>query len=283
MSIHIDGRNRKKKLQFGLVPNIFKNFYFKVNEMAELIILGSGTGVPSLRRGSPGTLVMSDSTILLIDSGPGTLRKMLEVSVTYRDLDLILYTHLHPDHTADFVPTLFASKYGDLPREKDLLCMGGPGFKSFFAEIKKLYGPWIEPRSYPLTVQEVSKEPMFYRNLKILSKPMAHISGSVGYRITLKDGKSIAISGDTDYCQNIIDLAFESDLLVLECSFPEGKKVEGHLTPSLAGRIALESHCKKLLLTHLYPVCDQFDILNQCRQVYQGEITVGEDLMRIII
>ncbi len=38
---------------------------------------------------------------------------------------------------------------------------------------------------------------------------MAHISGSVGYRIEFKDGKSIAISGDTDYCQNIIDLGFE--------------------------------------------------------------------------
>jgi ribonuclease BN (tRNA processing enzyme) len=226
---------------------------------------------------------MTDSTILLIDSGPGALRKMLEVSVTYRDLDLILYTHLHPDHTADFVPTLFACKYGDLRRKKDLFCMGGSGFKPFFKELKKLYGPWIEPQSYQLTVKEVSKEALFYRDLKIRSKHMAHISGSVGYRIEFRDGKSIAISGDTDYCQNIVDLGFEVDLLVLECSFPEGKKVEGHLTPSLAGRIALEARCKKLLLTHLYPVCEQFDILNQCRQVYQGEITVGKDLMRIII
>jgi ribonuclease BN (tRNA processing enzyme) len=112
---------------------------------------------------------------------------------------------------------------------------------------------------------------------------MAHISESVGYRIEFKDGKSMAISGDTDYCQNIIDLALEVDLLVLECSFPDGKKVEGHLTPSLAGKIALESRCKKLLLTHLYPICDQFDILSQCRQVYQGQIILGEDLMRIKI
>ena len=112
---------------------------------------------------------------------------------------------------------------------------------------------------------------------------MAHISGSVGYRTEFKDGKSIAISGDTDYCQNIIDLGFEVDLLVIECSFPDGKKVEGHLTPSLAGRIALESGCKRLLLTHFYPVCDQFDILKQCSEVYQGEIIVGEDLMRIKI
>ena len=251
--------------------------------MDELIILGSGTGIPSLRRGSPGLIVLSDSTILLIDSGSGTLRRMLEVGITYREVDILLYTHIHPDHISDLVPILFASKYADLPREKDLLCIGGPGFKSYFEKLKELYGSWIEPQSYHLTIKEVSQEVLLYRGLRILSKPMAHISESGGYRIEFKDGKSMAVSGDTDYCQNIIDLAFEVDLLVLECSFPDGKKVEGHLTPSLAGRIASESHCKRLLLTHLYPVCDQFDILNQCKQVYQGQIILGEDLMRIKI
>ena len=206
---------------------------------------------------------------------------MLEVGVTYRDPDLLLYTHIHPDHVSDLVPIIFASKYADQPREKELLCIGGPGFKSYFEKLNNLYGSWIEPQSYPLIIKEISQEPFVYGDLRISSRPMAHISESVGYRIEFKDGKSIAISGDTDYCQNIIDLAFEVDLLVLECSFPDGRKVEGHLTPSLAGRIALESHCKKLLLTHLYPICDQIDILNQCRQVYSGEIILGEDLMRI--
>jgi ribonuclease BN (tRNA processing enzyme) len=251
--------------------------------LPELIIIGSGTGIPSLRRGSPGVVVLSDSTKLLIDSGPGALRKMLEVGITYQDIDVLLYTHIHPDHVSDLVHVLFACKYADLPREKELLCIGGSGFKSYFEKLKNLYGYWIEPQSYRLTIKEISEEPLLYRDLRILSKPMAHISGSVGYRIELKDGKSIAISGDTDYCQNIIDLASKVDLLVLECSFPDGKKVEGHLTPSLAGRIALESRCKKLLLTHLYPVCDQSDIISQCKQVYPGQIILAEDLMRIQI
>ena len=252
-------------------------------KMAELIVLGSGTGIPSLRRGSPGLLVLSDRTKLLIDSGSGTLRKMLEVGVTYRDIDIILYTHIHPDHVSDLVPIIFASKYADLPREKELLCFGGPGFKTYFEKLKTLYGHWIEPQSYQLILKEASQEALFYRDLRIVSKRMAHISESVGYRIEFKDGKAMAVSGDTDYCQNIVDVASRVDLLVLECSFPDGKKVEGHLTPSLAGRIAMESRCKKLLLTHLYPVCDQFDIVNQCRQVYQGEIILGEDLMKIQI
>ena len=249
--------------------------------MAELIIVGSGTGIPSLRRASPGLVIISHNTHILIDSGPGALRKMLEVGIAYLDMDLILYTHLHPDHVADLVAILFASKYGDLPREKDLLCAGGEGFKSYFEKLKNLYGSWVEPKSYQLTIKELSKDPLLYRGIKVLSKPMAHLPNSMGYRIEFEGGKSVAVSGDTDYCQNLVELGYQVDLLVLECSFPDGKKVEGHLTPSLAGRIALESRCKRLLLTHLYPVCDQFDIVNQCRQVYQGEIILGEDLMRI--
>lgn len=251
--------------------------------MEELIILGSGTGIPSLKRGPPGIILLVDNMCLLIDSGSGTLRRMLEVGITYREIDMLLYTHIHPDHISDLVPLLFASKYADLPREKDLWCLGGPGFKRYFENLKMVHGSWIDPQSYRLTLKELCQETFLYRDLKIASQPMAHISESVGYRIEFKDGKSVAISGDTDYCQNVIDLGFGVDLLVLECSFPDGKKVEGHLTPSLAGRIGLESHCKKLLLTHLYPVCDQINILDQCKQVYPGQIILGEDLLRIKI
>jgi ribonuclease BN (tRNA processing enzyme) len=246
-------------------------------------MLGSGTGVPSLRRGSPGLLLLSESSTILIDSGSGTLRKMLEVGITYLDIDLLLYTHIHPDHIADLVPILFACKYSDLPREKELLCVGGPGFTSHFEKLEKIYGSWIESQFYHLTIKEIPAEPLLFHDMKIFAKPMAHISESVGYRIEFNNGKSLAVSGDTDYCKNIIDLAFQVDLLVLECSFPDEKKVEGHLTPSLAARIGLESNCKKLLLTHFYPACDQIDILEQCRQIYKGEVTRGEDLMKMKI
>jgi ribonuclease BN (tRNA processing enzyme) len=250
-------------------------------KMDQLVVIGSGTGVPSLRRGSPGLVFVSDSSTVLIDSGSGTLRRMLEVGITYRDIDFLLYTHIHPDHVSDLVPILFASKYGDAPRQKDLICLGGPGFKRYFNKLKRTYGSWIESKAYRLSIKEGTSRPLRFRHMKILSKPMAHISESVGFRIELKSGKSIAVSGDTDYCENLIDLASGVDLLILECSFPDEMRVEGHLTPALAGRIASESRCKKLLLTHLYPICDQFDILQACRRVFQGEVILGEDLMRI--
>jgi len=251
--------------------------------MPELIILGSGTGIPSLRRASPGLLLSLKSRHIVIDSGPGILRRMLEVGITYRDIDLLLYTHIHPDHIADLVPILFACKYGELPRQKELTLVGGCGFKQHFQMLKNLYAAWIEPQPYQLTVKEVVSSPLLLDGIKILSKSMAHLPESIGYRVEWGEGKSIVISGDTDYCGNLVSLAWKADLLVLECSFPDQKKVEGHLTPSLAGRVAKESHCKKLLLTHLYPLCDQYDILDQCKKVFQGEILLAEDLMKIAI
>jgi len=254
-----------------------------VRPLPELIILGSGTGVPSLRRASPGLAVLTEDFVILIDSGPGTLRKMLEAGITYQDPDVLLYTHIHPDHVSDLVPILFACKYAELPRQKDLLCIGGPGFRRHFEKLKEVYGSWIDPGSYRLAVMETPAEPLTFGQLKIFSRPVSHLAESVAFRVEDRDGKSIAISGDTDYCRTIIELASDADLLVLECSFPDGRKVEGHLTPSLAGRIGLESRCGKLLLTHLYPVCDQYDIVEQCRRVYPGEIILAEDLMRIAI
>jgi ribonuclease BN (tRNA processing enzyme) len=262
---------------------VFTHLCFGKRVMAELIILGSGTCVPSLKRGAPGLVVLTEGANTLIDSGPGTLRRMLEVGLTYHDIHLLLYTHIHPDHVADLVPFLFASKYSDLPRRKDLLCVGGVGFKRYFNRIKKVYGSWIDPASYHFMLKEISKRSLVFGDMRIFAKPMAHLPESVGYRIEFEAGKSLVISGDTDYCRNIVDLAAEVDLLILECSFPDGKKVEGHLTPSLAGRIARESRCKRLLLLHFYPACDQTDILKECRKVYSGEIIPGEDLMRITI
>jgi ribonuclease BN (tRNA processing enzyme) len=192
--------------------------------MAELIILGSGTGVPSLKRGSPGLVVVTEGSRILIDSGPGTLRRLLEVGLTYHDMDLLLYTHIHPDHVSDLVPFLFASKYSDLPRKRDLLCVGGPGFRRYFNKIRKVYGSWIDSEFYQFTLKEISRRRLIFQDLQISAKSMAHLPESVGYRIEFKDGESLAISGDTDYCRNLVELASEVNLLVLECSFPTIKR-----------------------------------------------------------
>ena len=112
---------------------------------------------------------------------------------------------------------------------------------------------------------------------------MDHQPESVAYRVESDDGKSVVISGDTDYCPDLVELARDVDVLVIESALPDEMKAKGHLTPSLAGRIGREANCKKMVLTHLYPVCDTIDIAQQCKKEYQGELLIAEDSMEISI
>jgi ribonuclease BN (tRNA processing enzyme) len=249
----------------------------------ELIILGSGTCVPSLKRGSPGLIIKAGGKFLLFDSGSGAIRRMLEAGITYNDVDYIFYSHIHPDHVADLVPFLFASKYADMPREKNLDIAGGRGFKKFFKKLNSVYGRWLEPELYKINVREISNKTVEFDNFKITAKPLAHSKESIGYRVEAENGKMIVVSGDTDYCKNIVELGRNADILILECSLPDEKRVDGHLTPSLCGRIAAESKCKKLMLTHFYPSCDNVDAAKLCRKYYKGEVVLAEDLMKIVV
>jgi ribonuclease BN (tRNA processing enzyme) len=249
----------------------------------ELIILGSGTGVPSLKRGSPGFLIKAGERSILLDSGSGTLTKMLRAGVTYKEVDAVLYSHIHPDHVADLVPLIFACKYHEDPRTKDLLILGGRGIRDYVEGLRSVYGSWIEPETFHIHIREVVADEAEIGELRIITIPLEHTPESVGYRVTSLTGRSVAYSGDTDYCPNIVELARGADLLILECSFPEGRKVRGHLTPALAGRIAHEAGCTRLLLTHLYPPCDRSDIRGDCQNVFPGEVLLAEDMMRIRI
>ncbi|MBN2126574.1 MAG: MBL fold metallo-hydrolase, partial [Deltaproteobacteria bacterium] len=115
------------------------------------------------------------------------------------------------------------------------------------------------------------------------SRPLPHTPHSLGYRVELPSGKSLVYSGDTGYCDAIVELAMHTDLLLLECSFPDWAPVEGHLTPSLAGKIARLSGAKRLALLHFYPDVLTTDIVSQCRRAYSGTLILGRDLLHIRI
>ena len=250
----------------------------------EVYVIGSGTGVPSLKRGSPGTVVKIGDSIMLLDSGPGTLRQLLKVDIDFRDIDYLLYSHLHPDHTSELVPFLFASQYGSEEKRKKNLCIVGPvGIAEFHQRLKQAYGKWIAPQNYQLDIMEITDGELSFTDFTLQGFPLVHSNHSVGYRLKSPEGKVVSYSGDTDYCPNLIELAKGVDLLILECSLPDDMKVDGHLTPSLAGRVARETECKRLLLTHFYPPCDKYDIVGIVKKQYAGEVVLAEDLMRIVV
>ena len=222
---------------------------------------------------------------LLFDTGPGTMRRLLEAGVEIFDLAYIFYSHFHPDHTGELVPLLFATKYPDGARRKaPLSLVAGKGFFEFFKALQTVYGEWIELEAGLLKLMEIDSRDRYTRRFdafQLDTLPVDHREESIAYRITDPEGRSMVYSGDTDYTDNLIALAREADLFICESALPDDLKVKGHLSPSLAGRIAAQAGVKTLVLTHLYPECDQADIVAECRKTYQGPLIIAEDLLKI--
>ena len=230
----------------------------------EVTVLGSGTGLPSLKRAYPGLCLNIAGENILVDCGPGTLRRLLEIGVTYNDINYILLSHLHPDHTLDLVSILFAAKNPFTPRMSELVLIGPNGLNDFYKKLSSIYGGVLVSTTYNLVLKEFKENKIDFLNWSLLSKPLPHTESSIGFRIETKEGRVISYSGDTDYCRNAVDLSRDADLAILECSFPDEAEVAGHLTPSKAARIAMEARCKYLILMHLYPVCEYHDMIAAC-------------------
>jgi len=248
----------------------------------ECFILGSGTAVPHPRRGSAGNMVRHGGCTLIVDAGLGTLHKLAVLGVSPAEPDVVAFTHLHLDHTAELAPMLFSLRNTGVGRRKGLTLLGAPGFRDFHERLRQTYGSWVEAEDYSLLVEEISSRPVSVGSLVLTAVPVLHTPQSVAFRVEdAETGKVVAFSGDTDVCAGIVTAAKNADVAVLECSFPNERKVRGHLTPAEAGELATAARVKKLVLTHFYPECEGADILGQCRETYSGEIVLAEDLLRV--
>jgi ribonuclease BN (tRNA processing enzyme) len=234
-------------------------------------LLGTGTSIPSLTRASSAYLLSVKRKRILVDVGPSVVRRLLEVGHPVTDIDVIVLTHFHVDHTADLSTFLFACNYGIKPRTKPLTIIGGQGMMKFFRRLSVLYR-WITPKSYDLTVRSLPSGILEMEGIWLQTARANHNKESIAVRV--KNGANVVFSGDTDFSRNLIGLAREADLLVTECSFPV-RKVKGHLNLAVLDKIVAAARPKRVILSHLYPDWDNFD------GVLHDPYLLGEDGLEI--
>lgn len=229
----------------------------------------------------------TDGENLLFDCGPGTMRRLLETGTTIFDISYLFLSHFHPDHSGELASFLFALKYpAPSSQEHPLTIVAGKGFRSFFERLGTVYGNWIALPPGLLTVVELDTQKADHHScpsFTVSSMPVAHRPESLAYRIVDTRGKTLVYSGDSDVCDGLTAIAADADLMICESAFPDDQKVDGHLTPALAGKIARAANVKRLVLTHFYPTCETVDIENQCRSTYNGKIVLARDLMTLTL
>ncbi|MBI2658736.1 ribonuclease Z, partial [Candidatus Woesearchaeota archaeon] len=190
-----------------------------------LTILGSGTAAPLLDRNCAGYIIEAGGRKLLFDSGPGTIRRLLELRYDLFEIGEIFYTHLHNDHINDLGAIIWSSNYGGI-RKKPLNLYGPYGFKQYYNTlVKKLLKP--TKINFKVNAREFKKSIIKIKNTTISTDEIRHSSTtkSIAYRIKHKN-KALVYAGDAEYCSEVIKIAKNADALLIECSLPDNKKME---------------------------------------------------------
>jgi ribonuclease BN (tRNA processing enzyme) len=231
--------------------------------------------------------VRDAGTLIMVDAGPGSLRQLARAGLDYKDLDGIFFTHFHPDHVMELAPYMFAARYWPgVTRKTPTVVYGPVGLLEFYGHMRAAFGHWVEVPEDRVQLRELHRHrtgPVRCGGLEVVWGGISHTEHSLGYRFQNRQGPLVAVTGDTGYGPELTDLAHEADLLITECSFPDGQDIPGHLNPSQAGMAAREARVKALALTHFSPETDGVDLVEQVRREYKGPLTMAEDLARISI
>ncbi len=255
--------------------------------MINFHILGAGGAVPTATHNPAAYWVVVDDQKLMLDPGPGAMVRLLQSGLAPKGvdgIDLILLSHLHPDHSLDLIALLFAAHSPICLSEKPLRVLGPVGLKALLGKFRDIYGRWLDPRHRTLNVVEWDEN----QTLALcgggkvapfqVNHPQDHLSDeALGYRFTDADGKTAVFSGDTGACPALNKAAQGADLLVVECSVPDDLETPGHMHPSVVGALCAESRPGHVVLTHQYPAAAAMDLVKEIAQYFDGKISQARD------
>lgn len=246
-----------------------------------IILLGTGSALPSRKRVQAGVLV-DVGELLLLDCGAGVLHRIAQSGRNHLDINHVFFTHHHLDHNSDF-PALLKANF--LLGKGTLDVYGPAGTKEWLVRSIEAY-PYMKAR-FNFDIKELKDgDRVKLVNCTIEARAMEHSVLSLGYRI-MAGGKSMVYTGDTEPCENTLLLCKGGvDILIHECSFQDSapeKHKEGHTTPEKLEGLLKEINVDKLVLTHFYPDAEEHvkEIKETIARFYKGEIVVGKDLMKI--
>lgn len=238
-------------------------------------VLGSAAMFATPQRAASGYLVELDGFRLWLDAGPGTWRNLLGI-LDYTELDGVLLSHRHPDHTTDVFEAYHARSFGG-PEPLDPIPLWAPA-----ETIDRVNGFCPEAaEAFELRPVAAGDVIMIDRATVALTE-MVHPPETVGARIEL-DGAVLAYSADSGPEADFQRLAGDADVFLCEATLQDSDPAwEGHLRASQAARIATAASARRLVLTHLPFRRDPEVSLREAEKESAGvEVSLAADGARI--
>lgn len=281
----------------------------------KVTLLGTGAPVPSIERFGPATLVEAGGQKFLFDCGRGAAQRIWQSKISLGEVNSLFLTHLHSDHTVG-IPDLWLT--GWIPaaygrRSVPLQVFGPRGTIDMMDGLVKAYSWDTQTRNKEknkddngilVKAADISEGIIYEKDgITITAFIVNHadfIDSALGFRVDYK-GRSVVLSGDTRYSENLVKFAKGTDLLIHEVAaaneesiqkYPLINQILGfHISPEDAGKVfqkvkpklAVYSHIVLLTGDKSIPAPNMEDVVKRTRKNYSGPLEAGEDLMAIEI
>ena len=267
-------------------------------------VLGSGGPEMQDKRAASSYLIWNNGHArVIVDAGGGSALRFGESGAQMSDLDVMLFSHFHIDHSGDFPALVFSSWFED--RTRPLPVYGPPGNEYMPSTVEFVHdlfsdphGAWrylsemVDPGksdSYKLQPHNVSAgpTPMVVAHIGDMTLSAVRVIHgafpALAWRVEM-GGKRIVFSGDTNGDgDGLTQLAMNADLFVAHNPVPEGAAgVERrlHMPPSVIGTTAANAHVRQLVLSHrmLRTLGKENETREEIRRHYDGPLAFANDL-----
>ncbi|MCX7770926.1 MAG: ribonuclease Z [Proteobacteria bacterium] len=246
--------------------------------MAELILIGTGCGIPYKKNGPPCFAIKEKERTLIVDIGYDSLYKILKY-VNVNSIQDIFITHTHPDHFWGVIPLCFYLKCLSKSTQKSFLRIFGHERVGFFLSFLKDYYSWFERKPeinfFKVEICEsgIEVDGIYYYALKT-----EHSEDSLAYKFVVSN-KKIVFTGDAEYNSDLVKFAKDAYILVSECSFLDNGK--GHMDIRGFRKLFFESGTEKIVLVHNYRENGFDKALFKLKDELKESLIIGEDGLKI--
>lgn len=250
-----------------------------------LTVLGKSPAWQDAGGACSGYLVEDGETTVLIDCGNGVFGKLRD-RCDYLDVDAVVISHMHADHTLDLVPYAYALTYS--PRQQPLPVGPHSGREvparpalhlppEGGATLRGICSAWNCPGLIENAFAMEEYDPdrsVAVGDLVFTFGLVPHYIPTYAIRVTRAggDGPTITYGADCRPNDAIVAFAQGSDLLVLEATLarPERSGDRGHLTGVEAGDHARRAGASRLVITHIPDEIDQQLALEDAARAFGG-------------
>ncbi|MGW0661778.1 MBL fold metallo-hydrolase [Streptodolium elevatio] len=234
----------------------------------KLTVVGCAGSYPAPDSPCSCYLVEADGVRVLLDLGSGALGS-LQHHTDLGAIDAVVLSHLHADHCLDLCAYFVYRNYhpeGRLP----LLPVWGP--EGTAARLSRAYDIAGEPGlTEAFSFHDVRPGVFEIGPFRFTAGHVNHPVESFAYRIEA-DGTNLVYSGDTGDSDTLVELARDTELLLCEASFVDGRDTypDVHLNGREAGEHAERAGARRLVLTHIPEWTDGEHNLADARKAYSG-------------